>query len=193
MACRRRWARAVNRSRLRLSIRTILFGGNVRTPVADVIEDWFLPARRTASKPPPILPTQSTIFTREVVPLLRKRRLVRSESSHGTLRERLGLAPVPSRSDEFGRSSDSDWRDCRVMTGARWRRSIVLDRVSSGSREWREHPVRRAELEASASGAVCATTAARVPSSRHITAPTRISATSSPATSPRSVATATAL
>jgi hypothetical protein len=48
---------------------------------------------------PPILPAQFSIFTSEVVPLLRKRGLFRSEYSDGTLRDRLGLAPVPSQFD----------------------------------------------------------------------------------------------
>lgn len=46
---------------------------------------------------PPILPAQFDIFATEVVPLLRKRSLFRSEYRDGTLRDRLGLDAVQSR------------------------------------------------------------------------------------------------
>jgi FMN-dependent oxidoreductase (nitrilotriacetate monooxygenase family) len=68
--------------------------------IADVIEDWFVSGAADGfNVMPPILPTQFSIFTSEVVPLLRKRGLFRSEYSDGTLRDRLGLAPVPSQFD----------------------------------------------------------------------------------------------
>jgi FMN-dependent oxidoreductase (nitrilotriacetate monooxygenase family) len=68
--------------------------------IADVIEDWFVSGAADGfNVMPPILPTLFTIFTDEVVPLLRKRGLFRSEYRDDTLRARLGLDPVPSRFD----------------------------------------------------------------------------------------------
>jgi alkanesulfonate monooxygenase SsuD/methylene tetrahydromethanopterin reductase-like flavin-dependent oxidoreductase (luciferase family) len=69
--------------------------------IADIIEDWFVSGAADGfNVMPPILPTQFTIFNGEVVPLLRKRGLFRSEYRDGTLRDRLGLVPVPSRFDQ---------------------------------------------------------------------------------------------
>jgi hypothetical protein len=45
------------------------------------------------------LPAQFTISTNEVIPLLRKLGLFRSEYRDETLRDRLGLAPVGGRFD----------------------------------------------------------------------------------------------
>jgi FMN-dependent oxidoreductase (nitrilotriacetate monooxygenase family) len=68
--------------------------------IADVIEDWFVSGAADGfNVMPPILPSQFELFTGEVVPLLRKRGLFRSEYRDGTLRERLGLDSVPSRFD----------------------------------------------------------------------------------------------
>ncbi|QEL25176.1 LLM class flavin-dependent oxidoreductase [Bosea sp. F3-2] len=68
--------------------------------IADIIEDWFVSGAADGfNVMPPILPAQFSIFTSEVVPLLRKRGLFRTEYSDGTLRDRLGLDPVPSRFD----------------------------------------------------------------------------------------------
>ena len=68
--------------------------------IAAVIEDWFVSGAADGfNVMPPILPTQFELFTSEVVPLLRKRGLFRSEYADGTLRDRLGLDPVPSRFD----------------------------------------------------------------------------------------------
>lgn len=68
--------------------------------IADIIEDWF---RSGASDGfnlmPPILPAQFEVFASEVVPLLRRRGLFRSEYGDGTLRDRLGLDPVVSQFD----------------------------------------------------------------------------------------------
>lgn len=68
--------------------------------IADIIEDWF---RAGASDGfnlmPPILPAQFAIFADEVLPLLRRRGLFRSEYRDETLRDRLGLDPVPSQFD----------------------------------------------------------------------------------------------
>ncbi|WP_332696841.1 LLM class flavin-dependent oxidoreductase [Bosea sp. (in: a-proteobacteria)] len=68
--------------------------------IADIIEDWFVSGASDGfNVMPPILPQQFEIFAGEVVPLLRKRGLFRSEYRDGTLRDRLGLDPVPSRFD----------------------------------------------------------------------------------------------
>jgi len=68
--------------------------------IADIIEDWFTSGASDGfNVMPPILPQQFEIFTGEVVPLLRKRGLFRTEYRAGTLRDRLGLEPVPSRFD----------------------------------------------------------------------------------------------
>jgi FMN-dependent oxidoreductase (nitrilotriacetate monooxygenase family) len=68
--------------------------------IADIIEDWFISGASDGfNVMPPILPQQFEIFAGEVVPLLRKRGLFRSEYRDGTLRDRLGLEPVPSRFD----------------------------------------------------------------------------------------------
>lgn len=68
--------------------------------IADTIEDWFISGASDGfNVMPPILPQQFEIFAGEVVPLLRKRGLFRSEYRDGTLRDRLGLDPVPSRFD----------------------------------------------------------------------------------------------
>lgn len=74
--------------------------------IADIIEDWFLSGAADGfNVMPPILPVQFEIFAAEVVPLLRRRGLFRSEYGDGTLRDRLGLDPVPSRFDPVERAS----------------------------------------------------------------------------------------
>ena len=68
--------------------------------IADVIEDWFVSGAADGfNVMPPILPSQFALFTSEVVPLLQKRGLFRTEYGEGTLRQRLGLGPVPSQFD----------------------------------------------------------------------------------------------
>lgn len=68
--------------------------------ITDVIEDWFVSGAADGfNVMPPILPTQFSLFTSEVVPLLQKRGLFRTEYGEGTLRQRLGLDPVPSQFD----------------------------------------------------------------------------------------------
>ncbi|MGO4671731.1 LLM class flavin-dependent oxidoreductase [Bosea sp. 2YAB26] len=69
--------------------------------IADVIEDWFVSGAADGfNVMPPILPRQFALFTSEVVPLLQKRGLFRTEYGEGTLRQRLGLDPVPSQFDQ---------------------------------------------------------------------------------------------
>ncbi|WP_342364152.1 LLM class flavin-dependent oxidoreductase [Terrarubrum flagellatum] len=72
--------------------------------IADIIEDWFVSGAADGfNVMPPILPTQFDLFASEVIPLLRKRGLFRSEYRDGTLRDRLGLDPTPSRFDRPAR------------------------------------------------------------------------------------------
>lgn len=60
--------------------------------IADVIEDWFRSrAADGFNIMPPILPALFTTFVDEVVPILRKRGLFRSDYEGRTLRERYGL------------------------------------------------------------------------------------------------------
>ncbi|MGX1791205.1 LLM class flavin-dependent oxidoreductase [Bosea sp. NPDC055332] len=68
--------------------------------IAGIIEDWFTSGAADGfNVMPPILSAQFEIFASEVIPLLRKRGLFRSDYRDGTLRERLGLDPVSSRFD----------------------------------------------------------------------------------------------
>ena len=69
--------------------------------VADIIEDWF----RTGAADgfnvmPPILTSQLGLFASEVVPILRRRGLFRSEYAGGTLRSHFGLGPVAEAQPE---------------------------------------------------------------------------------------------
>lgn len=60
--------------------------------VADIIEDWFRNGAADGfNVMPPLLNQQFELFTSEVVPLLRKRGLFRSEYDSHTLRGHLGL------------------------------------------------------------------------------------------------------
>lgn len=66
--------------------------------VADIIEDWFTSGAADGfNVMPPIIYRQFEIFTAEVVPILRKRGLFRTEYEGQTLREHFGLAPVTPR------------------------------------------------------------------------------------------------
>ena len=61
--------------------------------VADLIEDWFTGGAADGFNiMPPLLPAMFDVFSAEVVPLLRRRGLFRSDYSGGTLREHYGLA-----------------------------------------------------------------------------------------------------
>lgn len=76
--------------------------------IAGIIEDWFTSGAADGfNVMPPILPTQFEIFASEVIPLLRKRGLFRSEYPDGTLRDRLGLDPVLSRFNTSERAKRS--------------------------------------------------------------------------------------
>jgi len=68
--------------------------------IAGIIEDWFTSGAADGfNVMPPILPAQFEVFASEVIPLLRKRGLFRSEYRDGTLRDRLGLDHVRSSFD----------------------------------------------------------------------------------------------
>jgi FMN-dependent oxidoreductase (nitrilotriacetate monooxygenase family) len=60
--------------------------------IAALIEDWFVDGAADGfNLMPPILPTMLEVFTAEVVPLLQKRGLFRSEYAGATLRSHYGL------------------------------------------------------------------------------------------------------
>lgn len=60
--------------------------------VADLMEDWFqYGAADGFNVMPPILPSQLNLFVSEVVPLLQKRKLFRTEYVGKTLRDHFGL------------------------------------------------------------------------------------------------------
>lgn len=63
--------------------------------IADVIEDWFTSGAADGfNVMPPVIYEQLELFTAEVVPILQKRGLFRTEYSGRTLRDHFGLAPV---------------------------------------------------------------------------------------------------
>jgi FMN-dependent oxidoreductase (nitrilotriacetate monooxygenase family) len=64
--------------------------------IADLIEDWFNDGAADGfNMMPPLLPLQFEVFAAEVVPILRRRGLFRSEYTGTTLREHYGL-PWPN-------------------------------------------------------------------------------------------------
>jgi FMN-dependent oxidoreductase (nitrilotriacetate monooxygenase family) len=64
--------------------------------IADLIEDWFTDGAADGFNiMPPLLPAQLEIFSTEVIPLLQRRGLFRTEYAGTTLREHYGL-PRPS-------------------------------------------------------------------------------------------------
>ncbi len=61
--------------------------------IADLIEDWFSDGAADGFNiMPPLLPAQLDAFSAEVIPLLQRRGLFRTEYAGGTLREHYGLA-----------------------------------------------------------------------------------------------------
>ncbi len=69
--------------------------------VADLIEDWFADGAADGFNiMPPLLPAQLEIFGAEVIPLLQRRGLFRTEYVGRTLREHYGLAWPKSAFDE---------------------------------------------------------------------------------------------
>jgi len=72
--------------------------------VADLMEDWFNDrAADGFNIMPPVLPSQFDTFSNEVVPLLQRRGLFRTEYSGTTLREHYGLPYPPSVFDDSTR------------------------------------------------------------------------------------------
>jgi alkanesulfonate monooxygenase SsuD/methylene tetrahydromethanopterin reductase-like flavin-dependent oxidoreductase (luciferase family) len=66
--------------------------------IADIIQDWFASGAADGfNVMPPILPAQFEVFVREVVPILRKRGLFRTEYEGRTLRDHYGLARPESQ------------------------------------------------------------------------------------------------
>jgi FMN-dependent oxidoreductase (nitrilotriacetate monooxygenase family) len=69
--------------------------------VADLIEDWFSDGAADGFNiMPPLLPAQLEVFSREVIPLLQRRGLFRTEYAGATLREHYGLPQPPSVFDD---------------------------------------------------------------------------------------------
>ena len=63
--------------------------------VADVIEDWFTSGAADGfNVMPPVIYDQLELFASEVVPILQRRGLFRTDYRGRTLREHFGLAPV---------------------------------------------------------------------------------------------------
>jgi FMN-dependent oxidoreductase (nitrilotriacetate monooxygenase family) len=70
--------------------------------VADLIEDWFSDGAADGFNiMPPLLPAQFEVFSREVIPLLQRRGLFRTEYAGATLREHYGLPRPPSVFDDL--------------------------------------------------------------------------------------------
>jgi FMN-dependent oxidoreductase (nitrilotriacetate monooxygenase family) len=68
--------------------------------IADLIEDWFTDGAADGfNVMPPLLPAQLDVFTAEVVPILQRRGLFRTEYEGTTLREHYGLPWPPSAFD----------------------------------------------------------------------------------------------
>src|SRR5262244_2121488 len=72
--------------------------------IADLIEDWLIDGAADGfNVMPPVLPSQFDTFSNEVVPLLQRRGLFRTEYSGTTLREHYGLPYPPSVFDDSTR------------------------------------------------------------------------------------------
>ncbi len=68
--------------------------------IADLIEDWFTDGAADGFNiMPPLLPVQLDVFSAEVIPLLQRRGLFRTEYSGATLREHYGLPRPKSAFD----------------------------------------------------------------------------------------------
>ena len=68
--------------------------------IADLMEDWFTGGAADGfNVMPPLLPAQLEMFTAEVVPILQRRGLFRTEYAGTTLREHYGLPSPPSAFD----------------------------------------------------------------------------------------------
>ena len=75
--------------------------------VADLIEDWLMDAAADGFNiMPPVLPAQLDVFSAEVLPLLQRRGLFRTEYTGTTLREHYGLPRPASVFDDPSRKAD---------------------------------------------------------------------------------------
>jgi alkanesulfonate monooxygenase SsuD/methylene tetrahydromethanopterin reductase-like flavin-dependent oxidoreductase (luciferase family) len=71
--------------------------------IADLIEDWFADGAADGfNVMPPLLPAQLDVFAAEVIPLLQRRGLFRTEYEGTMLRDHYGLAWPPSIFDRPG-------------------------------------------------------------------------------------------
>jgi alkanesulfonate monooxygenase SsuD/methylene tetrahydromethanopterin reductase-like flavin-dependent oxidoreductase (luciferase family) len=69
--------------------------------IAELIEDWFTDGAADGFNiMPPLLPAQLDVFSAEVIPLLQRRGLFRTEYAGKTLREHYGLAWPKSAFEE---------------------------------------------------------------------------------------------
>jgi alkanesulfonate monooxygenase SsuD/methylene tetrahydromethanopterin reductase-like flavin-dependent oxidoreductase (luciferase family) len=69
--------------------------------IADLIEDWFTDGAADGFNiMPPLLPAQLEVFGAEVIPLLQRRGLFRTQYAGKTLREHYGLASPKSAFEE---------------------------------------------------------------------------------------------
>ena len=69
--------------------------------IADLMEDWFTDGAADGFNiMPPLLPAQLDVFSAEVIPLLQRRGLFRTEYAGTTLREHYGLARPKSAFEE---------------------------------------------------------------------------------------------
>jgi hypothetical protein len=72
--------------------------------VANLIEDWFADGAADGFNiMPPLLPAQLDVFNAEVIPLLQRRGLFRTEYTGTTLREHYGLPRPASAFDDPNR------------------------------------------------------------------------------------------
>lgn len=72
--------------------------------IADLIEDWFKDGAADGFNiMPPLLPGQLDVFSAEVIPILQRRGLFRTEYAGTTLREHYGLARPKSAFEEAAR------------------------------------------------------------------------------------------
>jgi hypothetical protein len=71
--------------------------------IADLIEDWFTDGAADGFNiMPPLLPAQLDTFSAEVIPILRRRGLFRTEYAGTMLREHYGLPWPASAFDDPG-------------------------------------------------------------------------------------------
>ena len=78
--------------------------------IADLIEDWFNDGAADGFNiMPPLLPVQLDVFSAEVIPILQRRGLFRSEYEGTMLRQHYGLDWPASRHDSGARDAAQPW------------------------------------------------------------------------------------